>query len=161
MALFGETLTLIVDVVGFTATVALAFFDVFALLVAVTVTFMAEETVGAVNRPLLEIEPADVVQVTPVLVVPWTLAENCRVPAELKVAVLGETVMVMFVVGGATPTTALAFFVESAALVAVTVTFVLLVTLGAVNKPLLETDPALELQVTLVSFEPFTAALNC
>ena len=82
-------------------------------------------------------------------------------PDEVKVALLGETVMVIFVVGGAMPTTALAFFVESAALVAVTVTFILVVTLGAVNKPLLETVPALELQVTLVLFEPFTAALNC
>ena len=69
-ALFGETLTLIVGVEGLTATVALAFFDVFATLVAVTVTFVAEDTLGALNRPLLEIAPAEAVQVTPVLVEP-------------------------------------------------------------------------------------------
>ena len=70
VALFGETPTLIVEVVGLTATVALAFFDVFATLVAVTVTLVAEETVGAVNSPLLEIEPVEAAQVTLVLVVP-------------------------------------------------------------------------------------------
>jgi len=69
-ALFGETLTLMVEVVGLTATVALAFIEVLALLVAVTVTFVAEDTVGAVNNPLVETEPDDAVQVTPVLVVP-------------------------------------------------------------------------------------------
>ena len=82
-------------------------------------------------------------------------------PDEAKVALPGDTAMVMFAVAGAMATTALAFFVESAELVAVTVTFVLLVTLGAVNRPLLETVPALELQVTLVLVEPFTAELNC
>lgn len=62
---------------------------------------------------------------------------------------------------GLTATVATAFFVGSAALVAVTVTLVLLVTLGAVNRPLLETVPELELQVTPVLVEPLTAALNC
>ena len=80
---------------------------------------------------------------------------------DVKLVLVGETVMVIFDVGGATATTALAFFVVSAALVAVTVTFVLLVTLGAVNNPLLETVPALELQVTPVLVEPFTVELNC
>lgn len=84
-------------------------------------------------------------------------------PDEVKVALPGDTAMVMFVVltGGEMATTALARFVESAELVAVTVTLVLLVTLGAVNNPLLETVPALELQVTLVLVEPFTVELNC
>lgn len=146
---------------GLTATVALAFIDVFAALVAVTVTFVEEETVGAVNKPALEIEPEDAVQVTPVFVVPWTVAENCLVVPDVKLVLVGETVMVTLEVGGAIATTALALFVESATLVAVTVTLVLLVTLGAVNKPPLETVPALELQVTLVLVEPFTAELNC
>lgn len=80
---------------------------------------------------------------------------------DVKLVLVGETVMVTPEVVGAMATTALACFVVSATLVAVTVTFVLLVTLGAVNKPLLETVPALELQVTLVLVEPFTAELNC
>lgn len=80
---------------------------------------------------------------------------------DAKLVLVGETAMVTLEVGGAIATTALAFFVVSAALVAVTVTFVLLVTLGAVNKPLLDTVPALELQVTLVLVEPFTVEVNC
>lgn len=82
-------------------------------------------------------------------------------PADVRLVLLGDTVMVMFVVGGAMLTTALALLVESAWLVAVTVTPVLVVTLGAVNKPLLETVPALAVQVTAVLLDPFTAALNC
>lgn len=49
---------------------------------------------------------------------------------------------------GLTATPALAFFVVSATLVAVTVTFVLVVTAGAVKRPLLETVPPVEVQVT-------------
>ena len=49
---------------------------------------------------------------------------------------------------GLTATPALAFFVESATLVAVTVTFVLVETAGAVKRPLLETVPPVEVQVT-------------
>src|SRR5215469_8519806 len=150
-----------VEVERLTATVALAFFEVLAALVAVTVTFVALDTLGAANKPLLEIAPADAVQVTPVLVVPWTVAENCCVPAEVKFALLGDTVMVMVTVGGAMVTTALAILVGSAALVAVTIRLVLLVTLGAVNRPLLEIVPALELHVTPVLVEPLTVALNC
>ena len=70
VALLGETLTLIAGAVGLTAPVALAFIDVFAVLVAVTVTLVEEETAGAVNKPAEEIEPDDAVQVTPVFVVP-------------------------------------------------------------------------------------------
>jgi hypothetical protein len=80
---------------------------------------------------------------------------------DVKLVLVGETLMVTLEVGGAMATTALAFFVESATLVAVTVTLVLLVTVGAVNRPLDETVPALELQVTAVLVEPLTAALNC
>ena len=76
-ALVGETVTLIVDPVGLTTTIALAFFAVFALLVAVTVTLVLVVTVGAVKRPLVEIVPADDVQVTAVLVEPRTVALNC------------------------------------------------------------------------------------
>lgn len=76
-ALVGETVTMMVDPVGLTTTIALAFFAVFALLVAVTVTLVLLVTVGAVKRPLVEIVPADDVQVTAVLVEPRTLALNC------------------------------------------------------------------------------------
>ena len=75
--LLGETVTLIEDPVGLTAMDALAFLDVFAELVAVTVTLVAALTVGAVKRPVLETVPADADQVTAVLVVPCTLAVNC------------------------------------------------------------------------------------
>ena len=77
LALVGETVTLMVDPVGLTTTIALAFFAVFALLVAVTVTLVLVVTVGAVKRPLVEIVPADDVQVTVVLVEPRTFALNC------------------------------------------------------------------------------------
>ena len=77
VALVGETVTLMVDPVGLTTTIALAFFAVFALLVAVTVTLVLVVTVGAVKRPLVEIVPADDVQVTAVLVEPRTVALNC------------------------------------------------------------------------------------
>jgi hypothetical protein len=77
LALVGETVTLMVDPVGLTTTIALAFFAVFALLVAVTVTLLLVVTVGAVKKPLVEIVPADDVQVTVVLVEPRTFALNC------------------------------------------------------------------------------------
>jgi hypothetical protein len=64
-------------------------------------------------------------------------------------------------VPGATATVALDFLVESALLVAVTVTLVLPLTTGAVNMPLLETTPALEDQVTAVLLVPCTVAANC
>ena len=60
-----------------------------------------------------------------------------------------------------TATVAVAFLVLSAALVAVTETFVLALTLGAVNIPVLETVPALAAQLTAVLLVPWTVALNC
>ncbi len=157
----GETVTLIVEATGLTATVAIAFFEVFALLVAVTVTLVAPLTVGAANRPLLEIVPADADQVTPVLVVPCTLAVNCFVLPDVRDVLVGETVTLMVDAAEVTATFALALFVVSAVLVAVTVTFVLLLTVGAVKRPLLDTVPPVELQVTALLVEPLTAALNC
>jgi hypothetical protein len=65
------------EVSGFTATVALDFLVVSATLVAVTVAFELLVTVGAVNMPPLETDPAEADQVTAVLLVPWTTAENC------------------------------------------------------------------------------------
>jgi hypothetical protein len=75
------------------------------------------------------------------------------------VELVGEIVTVT--AGGATVTVALAFFVGSAALIADTVTFVLLVTVGAVNIPLVEMLPAVEVQLTLLLVDPLTVALNC
>ena len=66
-----------VVLVGPTATVALDFLVVSALLVAVTVTFVLLVTVGAVNMPPLETVPAVEDHPTPVLLVPCTVAENC------------------------------------------------------------------------------------
>ena len=159
VVLVGETLTVITEPAGFTETLALAFFVVFALLVAVIVTFVDVVTVGAVKRPLLETEPADADHVTAVLLVPCTLALNCCVFPEVTLALLGDIATLM--IGGATFTTALAFLVVSAALVAVTVTFVLLLTLGAVKSPLAEIAPPVEDQVTPVFDAPVTVALNC
>ena len=59
-----------------------------------------------------------------------------------------------------TETLALAFFVVSATLVTVTVTLVLLVTVGAVNNPLLEIVPAVADHVTAVLPVPCTVAEN-
>ena len=56
--------------------------------------------------------------------------------------------------GGVTETVALDFLVVSATLVAVTVTLELLVTLGAVNNPPVETDPDEADQVTAVLLVP-------
>jgi hypothetical protein len=55
---------------------------------------------------------------------------------------------------GLTEILALAFFVESAALVAVTVTVVLVETFGAVNIPADETEPPLADQLTEVFVVP-------
>lgn len=73
----AEVVMLNDDVGGFTATVALDFFVVSATLVAVTVTFELLVTLGAANMPAFETVPAEADQVTAVLPVPWTVAENC------------------------------------------------------------------------------------
>jgi hypothetical protein len=77
LALVGETLTLTAVVVGLTVTVALDRLVVSAALVAVTVTFTALLTAGAVNIPLAETAPAVEDHRTAVLFVPVTAAENC------------------------------------------------------------------------------------
>jgi hypothetical protein len=62
---------------GVTITVAEPVLLVSAWLVAVTVTVVLPLTVGAVKSPELEIEPAEAVHVTAVLVEPVTVAVNC------------------------------------------------------------------------------------
>jgi hypothetical protein len=62
---------------------------------------------------------------------------------------------------GLTAATAAACVLEWLALVAVIVTEVLVVTLGAVKTPVLEIVPALADQITAVSALPLMAAVNC
>jgi hypothetical protein len=145
---------------GFTTTVACACLVVSAALVAVTVILAEADTVGALNNPLLETEPAVADQFTAVLVVPCTVATNCFVLPDVRVELVGE--IEMLTTGAAeTATVAVACTAVFAALVAVIVTVVLLVTLGAVNKPLLEMLPAVADQVTAVLLVPCTRAENC
>jgi hypothetical protein len=92
---------------------------------AVTVTAVAVDTDGAVRKPVLEIEPAVVDQTIEVLLVPLTVAKNCWLPPEVRVALAGLRLTVMLVlvdVGGFTVTVAEALESSDAALVAVTVT---------------------------------------
>ena len=80
-------------------------------------------TVGAVNKPLDEMLPKVVVQVTPVSLVFWTVALNWNLLADATVALVGATVTITTGVG-CTVTVAAACLVGSARLVAVTVTVV-------------------------------------
>ena len=132
-----------------------------ATLVAVTVAVEAELTFGAVNMPLLEIVPELALQVTAVFEVLLTVATNCWcAPRNQARRDWGDRdchhrsrVHVDGDIGNV--------FVGSATLVAVTVAVEALVTLGAVNNPLLEIVPPCAVQVTLV-FEAFvTCAENC
>jgi hypothetical protein len=83
---------------------------------------------------------------------------------ELSEAEAGETEIVtgvVVVVGATTVTNAVAVCVGSAALWAVTVTDVLLVTLGAVKRPSAEIVPKVVNQVTAVLLVPWMVAVNC
>jgi hypothetical protein len=75
---------------------------------------------GAVYRPVPEMLPPVADQLTPMFVVPLTLAVNCCVAPVESEAALGETETVTLA-GAVTVTVAEADFVLSAALVAVTV----------------------------------------
>lgn len=76
---------------GLTTTLARALFVGSATLVAVTVALVELVTVGAVNKPLLEIEPALADQVTDVFELFVTDAENCRVPEATRLVEAGDT----------------------------------------------------------------------
>lgn len=128
---------------------------------AVTVTLVLLLTLGAVNNPLLETDPALADHVTAVLVVPCTAAVNCCVAPDPTLMLVGETATVIAGAAGVTVTEALACLVTSAAHVAVTVTLVLLLTDGAVNSPPLEIEPAVADQVTAEFQMPRTDAVNC
>jgi hypothetical protein len=100
-----------------------------ATLVAVTDTFVVVLTVGAVNNPLLEIVPFVADHVTPFLTLPVTVALKGWVFPEFMTTPVGVTETFT---GGMTVTVAVADFVGSATLVAVTEAAVSLDTTGAV-----------------------------
>ncbi len=134
-----------------TVTVACAVLVLSALLVAVTAQLPA--VVGAVNvtgfAVVLESFPQLALQATEVLVVWPTVAENTCAPLVFKLAVAGATEMVT---GAVTVTVALALFIISALLCAVTVQ--LPADAGAVNitgfDVALDTNPQLAVHVTAV-----------
>src|SRR5580692_5205004 len=74
---------------GVTVTTAVADSLESAKLVAVTETVVSEVTLGAVNRPELEMEPCVAVHFTDRSVVPVTFAVNCWVSVAATVAVVG------------------------------------------------------------------------
>ena len=98
---------------------------------------------------------------TAVLLEPVTLAVNCWVCEADRLVLVGVTDTAT---GGFRLTVALADFVGSAALVAVTVTVcALAIEDGAVYRPVEVSVPTgeLKVQVTAVSVEPVTLAVNC
>ena len=144
--------------------VAIAVWVLSAELVAVTVTVCAEVMeAGAVYSPLVEMLPTDglIDQVAAVFVDPVTVAVNCCVLPACSVAVDG---LIEIVTTGCTVTAAVAVFVLSAELVAVTVTVCCEVAeAGAAYSPLLEIVPTAGLtdQLAVVLVEPETVAVNC
>ena len=87
-----------------TDTLADAFFVVAATLVAVTVTVVVVLTVGALNSPVEETEPALADHVTAVWLVLLTVAENCCDPPDATVALVGETATLMVLPDSLPPT---------------------------------------------------------
>jgi hypothetical protein len=150
---------------GCNVTTALAALVVSATLVAVTVTLCAEAMdAGAVYKPLPDSVPIAgfIDHVTLVLLLPVTAAVNCCALEAFRVAAAG-LIFNATVVCGSNVTTALATFVGSATLVAVTVTMCVRSIAAAVYKPLAEIVPNAGLidHVTLVLLLPLTAAVNC
>jgi hypothetical protein len=150
------------DTAGWTVTVALADLEVDAALVAVTVIPVLADTTGAVNKPVLEIVPPVVDQVTAWFDVLATVAVNCCVPPEALVTDVGETeTETRWCPDGWMVTVALADLDGAATLVAVTVIVVVVDTAGAANNPVPEIEPAVVVQAT-AWFELFaTVAANC
>jgi hypothetical protein len=121
--------------------------------VIVAVVFVA----GAVYNPLEVILPSVALHVTAVLVVPVTDAVNCCIPPIGKLTLAG--LIVITTPEEATVTSADADFMESAMLVAVTVTVPGFA--GAVNRPLESMLPADADHDTEVFAVPVTVAVNC
>ena len=143
---------------GITVTVAPADFVGSSTLVAVMWTMVFCVTLGEVNIPPPEIVPSVAVQVTRVCCVLVTVAWNICCFDEFIVTVVGVSETLT---GGDTVTTAVAVSLGSATLFAVTVTVVVLDTLGAVYRPELEIEPCVADHVTAVSSELVTFAVNC
>lgn len=87
-----------------TATVALACAFGSATLVAVTVTDFVPDTLGAVNIPDVEIQPAVVDHFTAVLLVFRVEAENCSLPVDFTLVDNGVISIWTFAVSGELPT---------------------------------------------------------
>jgi len=138
-----------------TITLAEADFVESAALVAVTVKVPA--VLGAVYKPPVEMVPPVADQFTTVLLLPVTAAVNCWVAPVESDAEPGESDTAT--TGVLTVTVADADFVESAALVAVTLKVP--AALGAVYRPPVETVPLVADQFTAVLLLPVTVALNC
>jgi hypothetical protein len=149
-----------------TVIAACADFVVSATLVAVTIALVFEVTVGAVNSPLLDTDPALAVHVTAWFAVLLTKTVNCRDWPDDTVALLGVIDTLTGPGGGGggggvpcdavIATTALAVLVGSATLVATTLALVLALTLGAVYIPLLVMEPVVAAQFTAVLLVPET-----
>src|SRR5579862_1920506 len=161
VAVVGEMETATDCAGGCTVTVEVADLVGSATLVTVTVIVVVLVTDGAVKRPPVEMLPALAVQLAAVLLLPETVSVNCLVPPELTVAVVGEMETATDCAGGCTVTVADADLVGSATLVTFTVIVVVLVTEGAVKRPVVETLPALAVQLTAVLVLPVTVSVNC
>lgn len=135
------------EVGGFTVTFACACLVGSSTLTAVTVTMVLTSTAGAVNTPWLEMLPRVVDQVTAGSLAFSATPVNCRVSDAVTLALLGVTVTL---IGGITVTIAVADFVGSSTLVALTRTVVVTVTFGEVNMPPPEIAPWVADHVTRV-----------
>jgi hypothetical protein len=133
-------------------TVAVADFVVSATLVAVAVPVPAGP---AVNRPACEIVPPAALHVTAVLLAFATVAVNCSVVPDCSDGAVG---LIVTCTGGVIVTVAVADFVLSATLVAVTVP---VPAAPAVNRPTGEIVPPVALHVTAVLLAFETVAVNC
>jgi hypothetical protein len=143
---------------GITVTVAVADLVGSSTLAAVIRTVVVAVTLGEVNMPPPEIVPWVADHATRVCWVLLTVARNNCCFEAFIVAVVG---LIETLTGGLTVTTAAADSAGSATLVAVTETVVSAFTVGAVNKPVLETDPSVADHVTARLSLPVTFAVNC
>ncbi len=135
--------TLFAACVGFTITVAVPDLVESCVEVAVTVTFVGEDTIGAVSSPEDETCPALVLQLTLKFPVPMTAAEHWLVWPDWTVVGEHVTVTELIVDAGFTVTVAVPDFEASCVEVAVIVTrSEVFPPLGAVYKPEDEIDPA-------------------
>jgi hypothetical protein len=162
----SETLAGVSDTVtaGTSVIPALADFVGSAALTAVTVTVCAlEMEAGALYKPVFVTVPISGLtdQLTPVLVVPPTVAVNCCAWDAPREMLAGLTVTVT---GGARATVPFADWVGSTTLWAVTVTVCAVRTLaGAVYRPVESIVPSVGVidQLTDTLLLPETCAANC